>query len=99
MDSGCPGKLCQAGNGFFGLCRCQHHQVRQFVNDHQQIRQFLAIFPGDSFVVIGDMPGARLREFMVALIHLSGDPLQYTDDPFQIHHNRRQQMRDTVIPG
>ncbi len=42
MDAGGARQLRQARDGAFGLVGGDHHQVGQFVNDHNQEGEFLA---------------------------------------------------------
>ena len=84
------------GDGALSIIRRHHHQVCQFVDDHHDIGHRRQIGVEDT-VVIDDVAGAGLTEFVVARVHLGRHPAQYADGSLQLDHHRRHQVGHAVI--
>ena len=55
MDAGGPGHLAQADDGVFHVVAADHHQVAQFVNNDQNIRQRLHYRPAGILIVLSHL--------------------------------------------
>ena len=99
VDAGGARQLRQTGNGALGLVRRDHHQVGQFVNHYHQEGQFLAALRRHAGVVIRDITRPDLGEPVIAVVHFPRHPLQRANHALDLHHHRRQQVRDAIVIG
>ena len=76
-----------------------HHQVGQFIDDYNEIRQDFAAILLNAGVEIGDVACAHFGKFLVALVHLMRHPLQDANHAVDLHNDRCQQMRYAVVTG
>ena len=98
VDAGGAGHLRQPRDAPFRVFWREHHQIGQFVDDDDDIRQFFAVFVfANLFVVIGDVARADIGEHFVPVVHFAHGPLQRADHPIHIHHHRRGQMGHSVV--
>ena len=83
------GSTCQLGNtndGIFNITRGYQHEIGQLVNDDQQVRvgsqdPFRSRRQGDlaslySFIEVLDVTESERSQVVIALVHLTHDPLQ-----------------------
>ena len=99
MDAGGSGHLCNPHQRALHLIRRHHHNIRQFVNDDDDVRQY-AFARSPAIGVVGfDVTRADLFQFFVATIHLHGGPLQNAYHLLDIGHHFTDQMGNTVVAG
>ena len=101
-----PGQLRQAHDGILHFSRRHHHQIRQLVDNDDDLRhprQFLPVhFSGSHqfvhlFIVAFYIPDAGLRKLLIAVRHLRHCPVQRPGRFFRVRHDRNEQMRNPVI--
>ncbi len=103
MDPCRPGKLCQTADRPFYLSRRNHHQVRQLVHDHDDLRQRIFLHPvlwrhgRDLLVISLHISDAVFREHPVPAIHLCHRPVKGSGSLLRIRDHGDHQMRDSVI--
>ena len=107
MDAGGAGLLGDADDGVLDLLRGGHHQVRQLVDDADdiRIRTNLAlgtcrclVLAGDNLaVIVLDLAHARGLHIHVALLHLLHQPLEGRGGLLRLGNNGRNQVRDALI--
>ena len=107
MDTGRTRELGDANNRIFNIAWSHHHQVSQFVNDHQQIwvrpqnalttcwRSYLA--GAYCRIEIVHVPKAKVRKIVVTLIHFGNHPLQGIGGLLGISDDRSDEVRHTFV--
>ena len=95
MDAGGARHLREAADIFLHLFRRRHHQVGQFVDNDDDMRQ--PVLRQHLFVVALQVAHADLREGRVAVLHLAYQPGQRLHRLFGVRNRRRQQMRQLVV--
>ena len=86
VDAGGTGQLGDADDRVFDVARGHHHEVGEFVHDHQQVRvgpddalgvhRRLDLAGADGLVEVVDVLEAVVGEVVVAGVHLADHPLQ-----------------------
>ncbi|MCY1224729.1 hypothetical protein D9M72_369000 [compost metagenome] len=107
MDAGSTGQLGDADNGIFDVARCHHHEVGEFVHDHQQVRvgaddafgidRRVDLAGSDRLVEVVDVLEAVVGEVVVAGVHFADHPLQGLGGLLGVGDDGRDQVRDTLV--
>ena len=92
-----PRHLRQPGNTPLRILGSQHHQIRQLINNNDNIGQLALPLLGLLAIIIHNVTRPRLGKRPVTGIHLPQRPLERAHHPLHIHHHGGGQMGDAVI--
>ena len=97
VDARRPGQLRDPGDLFLDLNRCLEHQIRELVDDQDDVRDPVAarLF----LVVRGDVAGTGAREEPIAPVHLARRPVERVEDRAGVVDDGDHEVRDAVEPG
>jgi hypothetical protein len=109
VDAGRTGELGDADDRLLDVTRGDHHQVRQLVDDDEQVgvraddplgaRQRRDLAGLDGLVELVDVLEAERREVVVAGVHLTHDPLEGLGGLLGVGDDRRDEVRDALVGG
>ena len=90
-------ELRDAGDRFLHLDRRGHHEVRELVDDDDDVRD--PVLSGPRLVVALDVARGRAREEPVAPVHLADRPVERVEDLVVVRDDRHDEVRDAVEGG
>ena len=97
MDAGGACHLCQPNQSLLSLVLRHHHQVCQFIHNHDNARHlFLATAALNLVVIIIQITRAYLLQLAVAAVHFAYHPAQRANDAVELHFHPPQQVRQTI---
>ena len=98
MHTGGTGHLRQAADVILDVLGGGHHQVRQLIDDNDDLRHGPKLLPrGGQTVIALQVAGAGGGEHLVAVEHLPDRPAQRAGGLFGVGDDRHQQMRNAVV--
>ncbi len=109
MDAGRTGQLGDADDGIFDVARGHHHEVGEFVHDHQQVRVGpddalgvhgrMDLAGADGLVEVVDVLEAVVGEVVVAGVHFPDHPLQGLGGLLGVGDDGRDEVRHALVGG
>ena len=88
--------LCQTADGIFYIMGCNHHQIRELVNDDDNRRHLIL---REVIVIALHIADTFLRKLAVTLLHFLHRPVEHRSRFLGIGNHRHHQMRYAVIIG
>ena len=107
VDSGCARELRDPHDRLLDIARGDHHEVRQFVDDDEEIRvrthHPLASGRGsqpagcDRLVEVVEVAEAEEGKVVVSTVHFRDDPLEGIGGLLRVRDDRRDEMRNALV--
>ena len=98
VHTGGTGHLRQAADVILDVLGGGHHQVRQLIDDNDDLRHGPKLLPrGGQTVIALQVAGAGGGKHLVAVEHLPDRPAQRAGGLFGVGDDRHQQMRNAVV--
>ena len=94
VDADCAGLLRQADDRVLDLLRRDHQEVRELVDDDEEIRQRVLAAAGQHLVQLGQVPRAGERHALVAAVHLAEHVGEDGRGRLRARDDRGQEVRD-----
>ena len=99
VDADCARHLREAGDGRLDVLGGGHHEVGEFVDDEDDVRQFREALGDRLGIVAGEIADGFFGEDGVAALHFADEPLQGLDGLLGIGDDRMDEVREIAIDG